>query len=110
MKSVIIHYIITDPYHNSEGVVPHGLMVQALSGVQDACPWVQPELPEAERVSAAQEREGQLVLLVFIRGTDPQDLCLSRGVLRDTHLVSGLRELWPVVVGVYDTDKHLLES
>ena len=98
---------VTGPYHDGENVAPHRLVVQLLGRVQDARSRVQAELSQAERVGAAQEGEGHLVLLVLVGGADLQDLAVRLGVLRYAHLVPGLGELWPVVVGVDDADKHL---
>lgn len=85
----------------------HSLMIQSFSGVQSACSWVESELPQAEGISATQESEGQFVLLVSVHSADLQDLGPCRFVFRDVHLIPLLRELWPVVVGVNDTNKHL---
>lgn len=85
----------------------HSLMIQSLSGVQSARSRVKSELPEAEGISAAQECEGQFVLLVSVHGADLQDLGPCWFVFRDVHLVHLLRELRSVVVGVDDTDQHL---
>lgn len=85
----------------------HGLVVQWLGGEQGPCSWVQAELPQAEGVGAAQECVGQLVLLVSVHCTDLHDFSTSWRVFRDVHLIILLRELWPVVVGVNDTDKDL---
>lgn len=87
----------------------HGLVVQMFSGVQNPCSRVEPELPQAEGIGAAQERVRQLVLLVSVLGNDLQDLGPCRFVFRDTYVVHLLRKLRPVVVGVDDTDKHLEE-
>lgn len=85
----------------------HSLMVQSLSGVQSACSWVQSELPQAEGISAAQERKGQFVLLISVHSADLHDLTPCWFVFRDIHDIRLLRELRPVVVGVNDADKHL---
>lgn len=100
--------LIADSYHHCEDVATHSLMVESLSSVQNACSWVEAELPQAEWIGAAQEGKGQLVLLVFIYSTDLQDLSPSWCVFRDIHLIPRLRELWSMVVGVNDTNKHLL--
>lgn len=86
----------------------HGLVVQPLGRVEGAGARVQTELLQAEGVGAAQEGKGQLVLIVFVRGTDPEHLGLWRRVLCHNHLVARLGELGPVVVGVDDTDQHLV--
>ena len=85
----------------------HGLVVQPLGRVEHARARVQTELLQAEWVGAAQEGKGQLVLLVLVGGTDPQDLGVWRRVLGHAHLVPGLGKLGPVVVGVDDPDQHL---
>ena len=95
-------------YHDGEGVLAHGLMVQPLGRVQDARAGVQAELLEAEGVGAAQQGEGQLVLLILVGGDDPQDLGVGRRVLSHADVVALLGELGPVVVGVDDADQHLL--
>ena len=95
-------------YHDGEGVLAHGLVVQRLGRVQDARAGVQAELLEAEGVGAAQQGEGQLVLLVLVGGNDPQDLGVGRRVLGHADVVALLGELGPVVVGVDDANQHLL--
>ena len=95
-------------YHDGEGVLAHGLVVQCLGRVQDTRPGVQAELLEAKGVRATQQGEGQLVLLVFVGGGDPQDLGVGRRVLGHADVVALLGELGPVVVGVDDADQHLL--
>lgn len=100
----------TDSYHNSEDVTVHGLMIQPLSGVQSARSGVQSELPQAERIRAAQECVGQFVLLIFVHSTDHEDFSPFRFIFRNVYNVNLLGELWPVVVGVNDTNKHLQEE
>lgn len=98
---------IVGSHHDSEDVAVHSLMIQPLCCVQGACSWVQAELPQAEGVGAAQEREGQFVLLVPVSGADLQDLRPWRFVLSHIDFIKRLRELWPVIIGVDDADKHL---
>jgi len=88
----------------------HRLVVQSLRGEQSARSRVESKPPQAEGIGAAQEREGQLVLLVSVRGADPQDLGPRWLVFGDVHLVHRLGELRPVVVGVNDADEHLSEQ
>lgn len=102
--------MLTDSYHNSEDVTMHGLVVQALSGVQSACSRVQPELPQAEGIGAAQERVGQFVFLVFVHSTNLQDFRPCRLVFRNAYNVNLMGELRAVVVGVNDANKHLKEK
>lgn len=85
----------------------HRLVVESLRGVEDARPRVQPKLPEAEGIGAAQERERQFVLLVSVGGGDLQDLGPRRLVFGHVHLVPLLGELRPVVVGIDDAYEHL---
>lgn len=59
------------------------------------------------RISAAQEGKCQFVLLVSVHGADLQDLRPHWFVFSDVHDVHLLRELWPMIVGVNDTYKHL---
>jgi len=102
--------VFTNSYHDGEDVTMHSLVVQSLSCVQSACSRVESELPQAEGISAAQERKGQFVLLVSVHSADLQDLGPCWLVFGDIHLIDLLRELRPVVVGVNDTDKHLEEK
>lgn len=85
----------------------HSLMVQSLGSVQSTSSWVESELPQAEWIGAAEERKGQLILLVSVHSADLHDLAPRRRVFGDIDNIRLLRELWPVVVGVNDTDKHL---
>lgn len=87
----------------------HSLMVQLLSGVQNACSWVQSEFPQAERISAAKECKGQFVLLISVHSADLQDFSTRWFVFRHIYLIITLRELGPVVVSVNDTNEHLKE-
>lgn len=88
----------------------HGLVVQPLCRVQGAGSRVQAKLLQAEGIRAAQERKGQLVLLVPVAGADLQDLRPWRFVLSHVHFIKLLRELRPVVVGVDDADEHLQKT
>lgn len=88
----------------------HRLVVQSLCGVEGPRSRVQSELPQAHWIGAAQQREGQLVLLVSVRGADLHDLAPRRFVFGDVHHVHLLGELRPVVVGVDDADEHLEEE
>ena len=88
----------------------HSLVIQSLGGVQNARSRVESELPQTEGIGAAQEGEGQFVLLVSVHGADLQDLGPCWLVFGDVHLVHLLRKLRPVVVGVDDADQHLQEK
>lgn len=85
----------------------HSLMVESLGGVQSACSWVQSELPQTEWICAAQECKGQFVFLIPVYSIDLQDLSPCWLVFWDVYNIDMLGELWPVIVGVNDTDKHL---
>lgn len=88
----------------------HSLMVQLLSGVQSACSWVKSELSQAERISTAQKCKSQFVLIIPVLCADLHDLSPFWFVFRDIHNICLLRELWSMVVGVNDTDKHLYKK
>lgn len=96
-----------DSYHDGECVLAHGLVVECLGCVQRSGSWVQAELAQAERVGAAQQCEGQFVLLILIGGAQPQNLCVGRHIFRHAHLIPRLGELRPVVVGVDHLDEDL---
>lgn len=98
---------VREAYHDGESVSTHGLVVEGLGGVERPRARVEAELSQAEGVGAAQQGEGQLVLLVLIGGVQTQNLGVGCRVLRHARLVTRLGEPRPVVVSVDHSDEHL---
>lgn len=99
--------VFTDSYHDGEDVTMHCLMVELFGSVQDACSWVESELPQTEGIGTAQKCKSQFVFIISVHGADLHDLSPFGFVFRHIHNIHLLRELWSMVVGVNDTDKHL---